>query len=103
MPGICPPVSRLLGQPRPADRDRSKAVGAVEVAKAALDEIPSEWKTYLGACNFTLPYQILDQLREITDHPYARQTRPRPAAVPLPAGLCCRRGRHWQTFDSGLT
>jgi DNA-binding MarR family transcriptional regulator len=43
---------------------------AVEVAKATLDEILSEWKTYLGTRNFTLLHQILDQLREITD-PYA--------------------------------
>jgi hypothetical protein len=55
------------------------------VAKAALGEIHSEWKTYLGACNFTLPYQILYQLCEIAD-PCTCQTRPRPAAVPLPAG-----------------
>ncbi|MFJ3697348.1 MarR family winged helix-turn-helix transcriptional regulator [Streptomyces sp. NPDC090052] len=44
---------------------------AVEVASATLDEILSEWKTYLGTRNFTLLHQILDQLREITD-PYAR-------------------------------
>jgi DNA-binding MarR family transcriptional regulator len=44
---------------------------AVEVAKATLDEILSEWKAYLGTRNFTLLHQILDQLREITD-PYAR-------------------------------
>jgi DNA-binding MarR family transcriptional regulator len=44
---------------------------AVEVAKATLDEILSEWKTYLGTRNFTLLQQILDQLREITDS-YAR-------------------------------
>jgi DNA-binding MarR family transcriptional regulator len=44
---------------------------AVEVAKATLDEILSEWKTYLGTRNFTLLQQILDQLREITD-PYVR-------------------------------
>ena len=43
---------------------------AIEVAKATLDEILSEWKTYLGTRNFTLLHQILDQLREITD-PYA--------------------------------
>jgi DNA-binding MarR family transcriptional regulator len=43
---------------------------AVEVAKATLDEILSEWKTYLGTRNFTLLHQILDQLREIAD-PYA--------------------------------
>ena len=42
---------------------------AVDVAKATLDEILSEWKTYLGTRNFTLLHQILDQLREITD-PY---------------------------------
>jgi DNA-binding MarR family transcriptional regulator len=40
---------------------------AVEVAKATLDEIYSEWKTYLGTRNFTLLHQILGQLREITD------------------------------------
>jgi len=44
---------------------------AVEVVAATLDEIFSEWKTYLGTRNFTLLHQILDQLREITD-PYAR-------------------------------
>jgi DNA-binding MarR family transcriptional regulator len=44
---------------------------AVEVAMATLDEILSEWKTYLGTRNFTLLHQILDQLREITD-PYAQ-------------------------------
>jgi DNA-binding MarR family transcriptional regulator len=44
---------------------------AVEVAKATLDEILSEWEAYLGTRNFTLLHQILDQLREITD-PYAR-------------------------------
>jgi DNA-binding MarR family transcriptional regulator len=44
---------------------------AVEVAKATLDEILTEWKTYLGTRNFTLLQQILDQLREITD-PYMR-------------------------------
>jgi len=44
---------------------------AVEVAKATLDEILSEWKAYLGTRNFTLLQQILDQLREITD-PYGR-------------------------------
>lgn len=44
---------------------------AVEVAMATLDEILSEWKTYLGTRNFTLLHQILDQLREITD-PYKR-------------------------------
>ncbi|HEY0813074.1 MAG TPA: MarR family transcriptional regulator [Pseudonocardia sp.] len=44
---------------------------AVEVAKATLDEIYSEWKAYLGTRNFNLLHQILDQLREITD-PYAR-------------------------------
>src|ERR1700728_4469964 len=44
---------------------------AVEVATATLDEIFSEWKSYLGTRNFTLLQQILDQLREITD-PYAR-------------------------------
>ena len=44
---------------------------AVEVAMATLDEIFSEWKHYLGARNFTLLHQILDQLREITD-PYTR-------------------------------
>lgn len=43
---------------------------AVEVATAALDEILSEWESYLGTRNFTLLQQILDQLREITD-PYA--------------------------------
>lgn len=42
---------------------------AVEVATAALDEILSEWESYLGTRNFTLLQQILDQLREITD-PY---------------------------------
>ncbi|MET9358168.1 hypothetical protein ABZY14_35295 [Streptomyces sp. NPDC006617] len=36
------------------------------MTEATLDEILSEWKTYRGDCNFTLPYQILDQLREIT-------------------------------------
>jgi DNA-binding MarR family transcriptional regulator len=44
---------------------------AVEVARATLDEILTEWKTYLGTRNFTLLQQILGQLREITD-PYAR-------------------------------
>jgi DNA-binding MarR family transcriptional regulator len=44
---------------------------AVEVAKTTLDQIYSEWKTYLGTRNFTLLHQILDQLGEITD-PYAR-------------------------------
>jgi DNA-binding MarR family transcriptional regulator len=44
---------------------------AAEVAMATLDEILSEWETYLGTRNFTLLQQILDQLREITD-PYAR-------------------------------
>jgi DNA-binding MarR family transcriptional regulator len=44
---------------------------AVEVAMATVDEIFSEWKTYLGTRNFALLQQILDQLREITD-PYAR-------------------------------
>ncbi|WP_030383250.1 MULTISPECIES: MarR family winged helix-turn-helix transcriptional regulator [unclassified Streptomyces] len=44
---------------------------AVEVAKATLDEILSEWEAYLGTRNFALLEQILDQLREITD-PYAR-------------------------------
>ena len=44
---------------------------AVEVAMATLDEILSEWKTYLGTRNFALLHQVLDQLREITD-PYAR-------------------------------
>ncbi|MEO8906776.1 MAG: MarR family transcriptional regulator [Microbacteriaceae bacterium] len=43
----------------------------LEVAKATLDEIVSEWKAYLGTRNFTLLQEILDQLREITD-PYAR-------------------------------
>jgi DNA-binding MarR family transcriptional regulator len=40
---------------------------AVDIAAATLDEILSEWKTYLGTRNFTLLHQILDQLREITD------------------------------------
>jgi DNA-binding MarR family transcriptional regulator len=40
---------------------------AVEVAQVTLDEILSEWKSYLGTRNFTLLQQILDQLREITD------------------------------------
>lgn len=44
---------------------------AIEVATVTLDEIYSEWKTYLGTRNFTLLQQILGQLREITD-PYAR-------------------------------
>lgn len=44
---------------------------AVEVAKTTLEQIYSEWKTYLGTRNFTLLHQILDQLGEITD-PYAR-------------------------------
>jgi hypothetical protein len=44
---------------------------AVEVAMATLDEILSEWKTYLGTRNFAFLYQVLDQLREITD-PYKR-------------------------------
>jgi DNA-binding MarR family transcriptional regulator len=44
--------------------------GAVEVAKATLDDILREWKEYLGTRNFTLLGQILAQLREITD-PYA--------------------------------
>ncbi|HEV2634001.1 MAG TPA: MarR family transcriptional regulator [Actinocrinis sp.] len=44
---------------------------AVEVAKATLEEIFSEWKAYLGTRNFALLHQILEQLREITD-PYAR-------------------------------
>jgi len=48
-----------------------RGLRAVEVAKATLDEILSEWKTYLGTRNFALLQQILDQLREITD-PYAR-------------------------------
>ncbi|ACU75372.1 transcriptional regulator, MarR family [Catenulispora acidiphila DSM 44928] len=43
---------------------------AIEVVRATLDEIYTEWKTYLGTRNFTLLHQILDQLREITD-PYA--------------------------------
>lgn len=43
---------------------------AVEVATATLEEILSEWESYLGSRNFTLLQQILDQLREITD-PYA--------------------------------
>lgn len=42
---------------------------AVEVAKATIDAILSEWQTYLGTRNFTLLHQLLDQLREITD-PY---------------------------------
>ncbi|MFD7159055.1 MarR family winged helix-turn-helix transcriptional regulator [Kribbella sp. NPDC059898] len=43
---------------------------AVDVAKAAADEILSEWKSYLGTRNFALLQQILGQLREITD-PYS--------------------------------
>lgn len=48
-----------------------RGLRAVEIAGAALEEILSEWKAYLGTRNFTLLQQILDQLREITD-PYAR-------------------------------
>ena len=44
---------------------------AVEVATAALHDIYSEWRAYLGTRNFALLQQILDQLREITD-PYGR-------------------------------
>jgi DNA-binding MarR family transcriptional regulator len=44
---------------------------AVEMAKTTLDEILSEWESYLGTRNFALLQQILDQLREITD-PYVR-------------------------------
>jgi DNA-binding MarR family transcriptional regulator len=44
---------------------------ALEVARATLDDILSEWKAYLGTRNFTLLHEILLQLREITD-PYAR-------------------------------
>ncbi|MDT5069750.1 MAG: hypothetical protein QOK02_5905 [Mycobacterium sp.] len=44
---------------------------AVEMAKTTLDEILSEWESYLGTRNFALLQQILDQLREITD-PYMR-------------------------------
>jgi DNA-binding MarR family transcriptional regulator len=44
---------------------------AVDVAMATVDEILSEWKSYLGTRNFALLQQILGQLREITD-PYAR-------------------------------
>lgn len=44
---------------------------AVDVATATVDEILSEWKSYLGTRNFALLQQILGQLREITD-PYAR-------------------------------
>ena len=44
---------------------------AVKVAMETLDEIHSEWKTYLGTRNFTVLQEILGQLREITD-PYAR-------------------------------
>ncbi|GAB3559879.1 MarR family winged helix-turn-helix transcriptional regulator [Spelaeicoccus albus] len=48
-----------------------RGLRASETAQSTLDEILSEWKTYLGTRNFTLLRQILDQLREITD-PYAR-------------------------------
>ncbi|KQV06862.1 MarR family winged helix-turn-helix transcriptional regulator [Leifsonia sp. Root112D2] len=44
---------------------------ALEVARATLDDILSEWKAYLGTRNFTLLHEILLQLREITD-PYVR-------------------------------
>jgi DNA-binding MarR family transcriptional regulator len=44
---------------------------AVEVARATLDDILSEWKAYLGTRNFGLLHQILDQLREITE-PFER-------------------------------
>ena len=50
---------------------QGRGLEAVKVAQATLDQILSEWKTYLGTRNFTLLQQILDQLREITD-PYAR-------------------------------
>lgn len=42
---------------------------AVAVARATLEEIYAEWKSYLGTRNFALLQQILDQLLEITD-PY---------------------------------
>jgi len=45
---------------------------AAEVAMATSAEILAEWKAFLGTRNFTLLYQILDQLREITD-PYAHE------------------------------
>lgn len=45
---------------------------AAAVAMATSTEILSEWTTFLGTRNFTLLYQILDQLREITD-PYAHK------------------------------
>ncbi|HEY3502750.1 MAG TPA: MarR family transcriptional regulator [Actinocatenispora sp.] len=44
---------------------------ALAVAMATVEEILSEWKSYLGTRNFALLQQILGQLREITD-PYAR-------------------------------
>ena len=40
---------------------------------------------YLGACNFTLLHQILDQLREIAD-PCAHQAPPAQPPSRLPAG-----------------
>lgn len=43
-----------------------RGLRAVEVATATLDEILSEWESYLGTRNFMLLQQILDQLREIT-------------------------------------
>jgi DNA-binding MarR family transcriptional regulator len=46
---------------------------AVEVAVATSREILSEWKSYLGARNFTLLQHTLNQLLEITD-PYARRS-----------------------------
>ena len=51
-----------------------RGLRAVDVAAATLDEIISEWKSYLGTRNYTLLQQILDQLREITD-PYERSPR----------------------------
>lgn len=41
---------------------------AVEAANVTLEEILSEWEAYLGTRNFTLLHQILDQLREISNH-----------------------------------
>ncbi|MEU0821939.1 hypothetical protein [Streptomyces mirabilis] len=60
---------------------------AVEAAKATLDEILSERKTYLGTCSSTLLHQLLDQLREITD-PRARYPGPpsrRPGCLLAPS------------------
>ncbi|MCU1476397.1 MAG: MarR family transcriptional regulator [Subtercola sp.] len=56
-----------------------RGLQAVEVARATLDDILSEWKAYLGTRNFTLLQQILDQLAEITD-PYARSAPQAPTS-----------------------